>query len=114
MAFSVAKLTDETFRISLTRGDTLKVDFQIKKDGAEYIPADGDVIRFAVKKKVTDARTLINKVIPNDTMQLILNPEDTKRMAFGEYRYDVQITFADGTVNTFITDSPFVLTNEVE
>ena len=39
-------------------------------------------------------------------------PEDTEGLGFGEYVYDVQITFADGRVKTPVHDCPFSLMKE--
>lgn len=119
MAYAVTKKTDSlykntVYKISMTRGDSLIISFELMQDGEAYIPQDGDVIRFALKEKISDESVLVEKIIPNDTMTLTLAPEDTKNLNFGEYRYDVQITYADGFVYTFITDSPFEITNEVE
>lgn len=91
--------------IIMTRGDTLKTKIEIKdSDGKEYIPVEGDSIRFAMKKKYTDETPCILKDIPVDTCILHLTPEDTKCLQQpSEYVYDIQITMADGTVDTFIT-----------
>lgn len=115
------EIKDET-KIYLTRGDTMRVKVDIQKDGESYTPVDGDVVRFALKHATlkqdksdfTDQDPLILKTIPNGTMILELEPSDTKNLGFGLYKYDIQITFADGTVDTFITDSPLKLTKEVE
>ena len=109
-------------RISMTRGDTLRVAVSMTRDGTPYTTENGDVVRFAVKnkrmtsgnKEYVDTEPLILKTIPNGTMVLELLPDDTKDFDFGEYVYDIQITFEDGTVDTFITASPFILTPEVE
>lgn len=108
--------------ITLTRGDTLRIGVTIYKDGEIYEPEDGDVIRFSLKHNklkpdrsdYVDAEPLITKIIPNDTMVLTIEPEDTKGLAFMPYVYDVQITFNDGTVDTFIPPSLFTITEEVE
>ena len=107
--------------ITLTRGDTFRVKVSITKDGEEYVPEEGDIIRFALKSPRLNAEgteyaetdPLILKVIPNDTMLLELEPEDSKPLGFGNYVYDVEITFSDGTVDTFITKKKFKLTEEV-
>ena len=54
------------------------------------------------------------KDIPSDTMLLVLEPEDTKTLPFGKYVYDIQITYADGKVDTFITKGRLRLTEEVD
>lgn len=108
-------------KITLTRGDTLRVKVEIIKNEEPYIPEAGDKVRFALKhpdmlpdkSDYSDVEPLIIKDIPIDTMVLELQPADTKTFAFGKYVYDIEITFADGTVDTFITAAPFVLSEEV-
>ena len=108
-------------RITLTRGDTLRVKVEIIKNEELYYPTSGDRVRFALKhpellpdgSDYKDVDPIIIKDIPYDTMILELEPADTKTLAFGRYVYDIEITFEDGTVDTFITAAPFVLTEEV-
>lgn len=116
--------------ITMTRGDTLRCrvtpyillrDEQGEVIGREeYTPAEGDSIRFAVKhtamksgKRYKDEEPLILKTIPINTLLLQLDPADTKDLDFDTYVYDVEITYADGTVYTFITQEDFILTPEV-
>lgn len=103
-------------RIQMTRGDTLKAVIGMKtKSGGNYTPAEGDAVRFAMKKKYSDEdEVLITKVIPNDTLLLHLEPQDTKELSYGRYVYDVQITYANGDVDTFIDRAVFELTEEVD
>lgn len=110
MSYSVNKTS-----ITLTRGDTLKIQIAIFTSGGEpYIPDPMDVIRFAMKKDYNDENPLILKVIPNDTLILTLDPSDTKPLDFGKYVYDIQLTNSAGEVDTFITKAQFILTEEVE
>ena len=117
MSFSVNKRNE----IKLTRGDTLRVSVSITKGKEPYTPQDGEVVRFALKPPTLNAKKseyiqpdpLILKTIPNDTMLLVLEPNDTKQLGFGEYEYDIEITLLDGTVDTFITATKFTLTREV-
>ena len=67
-----------------------------------------------MKADVDDTECLILRDIPIDTMMLVLNPEDTKELEFGSYVYDIQLTKANGDVDTFITASKLKLTAEVE
>lgn len=104
-------------KITLTRGDTLKVIVtMIRPDGTEYTPEVGDSIRFAMKKHFTDpdSEVLIEKVIPNDTLMLHLEPEDTKSFPFGSYVYDIQLTHANGDIDTFIDRAQIDLSEEVK
>lgn len=114
-------------KIKMTRGDTLLAEIQcFRKEGDElvpYTPENGDKVRFALKHatmnknktEFIEEEPLIRRDIPIDTMLLELYPEDTKELGFGRnYTYDIEITFADGRVSTFIEDSPFELTREVD
>jgi len=110
MSFSVKKNA-----ITLTRGDTFKATISIANpDGTPYEPEEGDSIRFALKKRYEDDNVLIEKPIPTDTLILVLEPEDTKPLMFGDYVFDIQLTKANGDVDTFITKSRLTLTEEVE
>lgn len=99
--------------ITMVRGDTAKISVTID----DYTIQPEDRIRFAVKKKYTDTDVLIEKVIDNTTGILQIDPEDTKPLGMGEskgkYVYDIEITQADGTVDTFIRGS-LLLLEEVE
>ena len=107
-------------RITMTRGDTLVTTVEVIFDEEPYIPVEGDKVRFAVKHptmnadktEYTDAVPLILKDIPIDTMELTLEPDDTQVLGFGKYDYDCEITFANGIVQTFISDK-LILTKEV-
>lgn len=108
--------------ISLTRGDSFYTVLSLKRrSGETYTPAEGDKVRFALKRNLLnyaktdfkDPEPLILKEIPTDTMLLHLEPSDTKNLAFGSYVYDVEVTFANGDVDTVIADAPFELTKEV-
>lgn len=101
-------------RIELTRGDSFYGQVGMKnQDGTDYEPQEGDVIRFALKKRYWDEDPLIEKTIPNDTLVLHLLPADTKTLAVGGYEYDIEIQFADGDVDTFINQATFILLPEV-
>ena len=106
-------INDKTKQITLIRGDTLKMQVSIFIDKQLYTPVAGDVIRFAMKQSMSSSKVLIHKIIPNDTLILHLQPSDTKRLAFGDYVYDIEITFANGDVDTFITGK-LTLKPEVE
>jgi len=108
-------------KITLTRGDSFYAEIGVKQGTQAYTPAQGDKIRFALKRDrmnvqrtdYVDATPLITKTIPNDTLLLHLEPEDTKSLGFGQYVYDIEIEFANGDVDTFINAAPFILAEEV-
>lgn len=103
----MVKITN-TF-IEVTRGDSLRVKLNLNG----YALQDGDVIKWGLKTTYSDATCVIEKVIPNDTLELYLTPSDTKSLDYGTYVWDCQITFANGDVNTFITKARFKITEEV-
>lgn len=86
---------------------------EILIDDEPYTPVNGDKVRFALKQSYSSSKVLIHKNIPIDTLVLHLVPSDTKKMAFGNYVYDIEITFANGDVDTFIRGE-FKLEEEVE
>lgn len=95
MSYSITGTT-----ITLTRGDTFEALVSAtKKDGTPYIPVKGDVIRFAMKENYDDARPLLVKEIPIDTMMLMLEPSDTADLNFGKYVYDIQLIFSRVTLS---------------
>lgn len=102
--------------ITMTRGDSLVVFLDLENsDGTTYEPDDGDYIRFAMKQSFDDSvPPILVKEIPTDTMKLILDPADTKQLTYGQYRYDIQITTADGLVDTFIDRAVLIITEEVD
>lgn len=100
--------------IEMTKGDSLYVEVGIfRADGTAYDPQEGDEVKFGVKLNEKQENLLIEKVIPNDTLLLHLNPEDTKTLAVGKYVYDIQLTFANGDIDTFINKADFKLVAEV-
>lgn len=105
---------DGNNNITLTRGDTLTLKISLTKDGEEYIPVDGDVIRFAMAKGYLNKAgytLLYTKVVPNNTLEVTLTSAETS-IDYGTYNYDMQITHGDGTVDTFISASIKII-NEV-
>lgn len=100
--------------ITLTKGDTLRVTLSLTDyAGNTYTPAAGDYIRFAMKRRYNDAVPLILKQIPNDTLVLEIEPSETKSLQCAEYVYDIEMTYANGDVDTFINKAKLVLTEEV-
>ena len=108
--------------VKLTRGDSFYCQIGITDaSGDPYVMQTGDTVRFYLKRNVmtaaqaeyADKRPLITKIIPSDTLILHLDPEDTKSLSFGEYVYDLELTYANGDVDTFINNAPFTLVAEV-
>lgn len=101
--------------IQLTVGDTFKATVGMcKRDGTPYTPETGDVVTFRMKKNYSDTDLLIEKTIPNDSLLLHLQPLDTKNLHVGKYVYDIELTYANGDVDTFIDRATLELTPEVD
>lgn len=101
--------------ITMTRGDTFNcIVSAFYPNGAPYEPKPGDTIRFAMKRTYEDAEPLLLVDIPIETMELTINADDTKDLGFGSYIFDVQLTTANGFVDTFITRGRLRLTEEVD
>ena len=106
---------DGKYQIKLTRGDTLQATITMENaDGEIYEPEAGDVIRFALKKDFKNEEVLLEKTIPNETLELEILPEETKSLEFGKYVFDIQIEFEDGRIDTFISEGIFIIAPEVE
>lgn len=107
--------------IRLTRGDTLVIQISLKRGNSDYTPANGDVIRFYLgEKRMNAGRTaylnegaILTKEIDVNNMILRLDPEDTKELDFGTYVYDLEMTYSDGSVDTFIAGKDFIIEPEV-
>ena len=103
--------------ISVTRGDSLDAALELFYwDGSPYEVQEGDVIRFALKRRYSDRETVLLKEIPTDTLLLQLEPCETGKLraAWAPYAYDIQLTAADGSVDTVIDRGKFIVTEEVE
>lgn len=99
--------------IELTRGDTARLTVSVTDNQKQpYTVKEDDVLTLTVKKEYKDAEALIEKKITGSNT-FHIKPEDTKGLDFATYKYDVQITTADGDNYTVIDDKKFKITNEV-
>ena len=107
--------------IYLTRGDSFSAEVSIlNADGTAYTLQNGDEVKFALKSakmkpgntNYVDTNPRVQKTLGNDLM-LELAPADTKTLPFGEYKYDLELTMDDGTVDTFVNNADFHLVAEV-
>lgn len=102
----------EDTKISMVRGDTEYLFVTC----LNYELQDGDKVELTVRKKPSDVTKLIHIVTTEFTdgeANIKIKPEDTSKLAPGEYKYDIQITFANGDVKTIVPCSSFVLIPEV-
>lgn len=106
--------------IAMTRGDSesLTVDCYEKDDSGKLTPLPfntGDAVYFTVREDAEGPVAMQKAVtdFPDGKAVIALDHEDTAAMEFGDYVYDVQVTWADGTVKTLIVPSRFRLEEEV-
>lgn len=82
----------------MVRGTTQPINVVITTDVGDSRPlADGEILRFGLKKKPTDAECLVMKELSStdaigterNEFVFVLNPTDTQNLDFGCYYYDV-------------------------
>ena len=100
--------------IGLTRADSMKLKLNLAdSQGNEYIPDDGDVIKFGLKTTTDDTeKPMIEKIISPESMMLELTPEETD-IEPGDYYYDIEVTLSNGFVTTVIPPTKFKILPEV-
>lgn len=103
---------DNTIRI--TRGDSLTINITLTDgDGYQYEPVLGDVVWFRVKKSASATEILIEKQIDIETLVLELVESDTETLAFGEYKYEIEVITNEQDHYTVIKNAPFIITEEL-
>lgn len=102
-------------KIIMTRGDTLraKITIRYSVNEPEYNFQEGDQIRFCLKKYAKDKDPILIKDIPIDTLVLEIEPNDTNKLSFGEYRYEIELRTAFGDVYTVIENRILLITPEL-
>ena len=101
----------ENESIYLTRGDSAGFSIALFDGEQEYQLQEGDFLTFTVRKNVYAPEKVIQKVLDGNQVELL--PSDTSGLSFGNYVYDVQLTFANGDINTIIPPSLFQIMEEV-
>ena len=107
----MATLTIEGTTISHVRGDTGVIGLNLTKDGEPYTLGMNDVALFTVKKSVYDTDYVLQKTAINGRFNLL--HADTQNITPGTYKYDVQVTTADGQVITVIGPATYKLLPDV-
>ena len=100
--------------VRLTRGDSaiLTVDLTYKDTGTPYEIGEHDTVTMTVKKSAKNPDFVMQKKVVGST-SIYIQPSDTKGLAFGKYKYDVELTTAGGDVYTFIEPTTFEVLEEV-
>lgn len=109
----MVEVNPQTNEIKITRGDTLRVKFVAKKDGKPYVYQTGDVLNFYAKKDGSSGNAEIEATIDPATGELYLSSDVTKSMKASKYVYDIQLTKANGDVDTIINMATISIKNEV-
>lgn len=113
---------DENNNITLTRGDTLTLTVSLLEEVAPvppateptlepYVPTADDVIRIAISKGYKGEggyELKISKEIPHDTLTVTFSSTEMT-LDYRDYNYDVEITHADGSVDTFISGKLLII-----
>ena len=87
--------------ISLIRGDSCILELAITdQEGNEYTLEDTDVVVLTVKKSTRADDIVFQKKVTDNKIKI--DPEDTAKLPYGKYVYDVQLTTAAGYVDTII------------
>lgn len=98
--------------VILTRGDSADIIVNITDaNGDIYTPAEGDVIKFTLKKNCNTSDIIIQKTLVNSVISL--QPADTKDLPYGTYYFDVQLTTAGDGVYTVVSPHRFIIDKEV-
>lgn len=103
-------------RITLTRGDTLAVEVELTEaDGAPYEYTEGDKIRFAISEgydSELNYHLIYEDEFSAETLIFTMPASETKKLRYKTYNYDVELTRANGAVETVIS-SQITVTGEV-
>lgn len=105
--------------VKVTRGDTLyltvplNVYVDVYNNVTEpYEMKSGDTLTLSIKKAIKDEAYVLQKV-ETGSNTFHIEPGDTTELAFGKYKYDVQLDTSDGDRFTVIPPSTFELLEEV-
>lgn len=106
-------------KLSITRGTTMSFLLTIQNDdGTIYYLKDGEKLIFGVKFDIESDDYLIKKIIIAENREengylISLKPEDTQKLEFKDYRYDIGLQTNDGDYYMLVLCSPFVVNKAV-
>lgn len=116
------QIGEDGVTVTMTRGDYFerKVDLY-DAEGQPYTPQEGDQIKFAMKHaQMTMGRTefkdetpVVEKTLDPHDLLLILRHEDTAKLHFGNYRYDIKLFRPGKDPDTVIEDALWKLARDV-
>lgn len=105
-------------RIAMARGDIHYERFVIMNPDGSESDLDFDNVHFTVKKSFKDTQYIFQKKLSNGSIeklapsdyQVKITPQDTANMPFGNYVFDIQVTYGDTIKQTF--PGEFAILNE--
>ena len=92
--------------ITVTKGDSLPLHITCMDGDRAYTPIEGDSIRFALSKGYKGEKgyvLILSKNVPLDTYDITISATETGNLEYITYNYDVELTHANGIVDTFIS-----------
>lgn len=100
----------EKGRMILTRGDTATFSIDLyNEDGTPYVPEEGDLVLFSLKKNLYDADFILQK----EGLLITIQSEDTRELELDTYYYDIKVIFENGEVQTVFPTNLFQIVSNV-
>lgn len=106
----------ENNKIKMIRGDTESLTVPVFMNGTLLPLTPGDIAYLTVRKTTKSPIVAMQKVATDfveGKAEFYISYEDTKDLDFGEYVYDVQVTFKDGSRKTVLLPEQFFIMDEV-
>lgn len=99
--------------VKLTRGDSAELCVDLKNlDGTPYTLTENDALVLTIKVDANVSEALL-ELEADENGSFTFIPSDTEDMAYGTYKYDIQLTTPQGEVYTVIPVSTFTILEEV-
>ena len=102
----------DDMNITLTRGDSAYLEVTFTGD----IPGEGDLVVMSLKNSTRDPNPKWEKTGECDSegkVVFTISPQDTARLPFGQYVWDLRIFYADGQVTTPFAPKAFRIAEAV-
>ena len=95
----------------MTRGDSEEIVVNL----SGYTLKPGDMVEMTVRMSALSQKVIYKRVtsFTNNQAVISIEPKDTEPLSFGDYVYDVQLTYDGGKVKTVVTPSAFTILEEV-
>lgn len=114
----------ENDAIYIARGNSGTIDLIISDEvGVSYQLEKGDALVLGVKKNCDDEEVLIKKTKYTENIfngasniyiyTFAIDPNDTSALDFGNYRYDITLTYKNGAVDTIVRNQLFKICRTV-